>query len=128
MGRGVVIPALAAAALACPPAAEAAYVLGRQEWSVLSAAGKIGWATGFVDGALSPLDAPGDPRRRRLLRCLAELGVSGAEVAGLVEDGYGDERNAGLPAAAVAWSRLGAMCPGRVGRRGGGTGLRPLDP
>jgi hypothetical protein len=128
MGRGVVIPVLAAAALACPPAADAAYVTGRQEWSVLSAAGKIGWATGFVDGALSPLDGPADPRRRRLLRCLAELGVSGAEVAGLVEDGYGDDRNAGLPAAAVAWSGLRAMCPGRVGRRGGRTGLRPLDP
>jgi hypothetical protein len=122
MGRGVVTPMLAAAVvLAGAAAADAAYVDGRQEWSVLSAAGKIAWATGFVDGALSPLDGPGDPRRRRLLRCLAELGVSGAEVAGLVEDGYRDDRNAGLPAAAVAWSKLHAMCPGRVGRRGGGT-------
>jgi hypothetical protein len=128
MGRGVVIPVLAAAAaLACPPAADAAYVTGRQEWSVLSAAGKIGWATGFVDGAFS-LRTSGDLHERHVFRCLVELGTSGAEVASLVEGGYKDARSAELPAAVVAWSEIREMCLGKVNRYRNEMGLRPLDP
>jgi hypothetical protein len=124
MGRYALVLVVA---LAGPPDASAAYVRGGREWSILSAAGKIAWATGFVDGAFS-LNASGDLQKRHLLRCLTELGVSGAEVARLVEYGYKDARNMDLPAAAVAWSGIRKLCLGKVNRYRNETGLRPLDP
>ena len=124
MGRYALVLVVA---LAGPPDASAAYVQGGREWSILSAAGKIAWATGFVDGAFS-LNASGDLQKRHLLRCLTELGVSGAEVARLVEYGYKDARNMDLPAAVVAWSGIRKLCLGKVNRYRNETGLRPLDP
>ena len=123
MGRYALVLVVA---LAGPPDASAAYVQGGREWSILSAAGKIAWATGFVDGAFS-LNASGDLQKRHLFRCLVELNVSGAEVARLVKSGYQDVRSAELPTALVAWSGIRELCLGKVDHYRSEMGLRPLD-